>query len=374
MSRNPMQKSTHKLLHLVSIRGAAAWLIVFFHSIELLRRALPQLPATYFRFLEHGYLAVDFFFALSGFIIFINYYEKFGTNFRHNALTFYWNRITRIYPVHLLMLGAYLILTLAFLVASASRTLPAGYTSTAFLQSLMLVQAWTGAPLTWNVPSWSISAEWFVYLLFPPIAVFFHACIRSVKAHLIWAAIFFCAIFTIYTVSGVSSLGSLALGNPLVRALFQFLTGAVAGSLFIHHGTLISRYHGMIGVFAALLAMLMVLVDLPNYASVPLLFFLVVVFLSVDTGVLARALSNKVLVYLGEISYSTYMVHYFVYDVFKAGWVHDGHPVGLVPLMVSFLIVLLLSALMYRFVELPAQAYLRAGVFMRSRAPLRFRL
>lgn len=367
-----MQKNTHKLLHLVSIRGAAAWLIVFFHSIELLHRALPQVPAVYFRLLEHGYLAVDFFFSLSGFIIFINYYEKFGTNFRHNALTFYWNRITRIYPVHLLMLFAYLILALTFLVASTSKAVPAGYTSTAFFQSLLLVQAWTGAPLTWNVPSWSISAEWFVYLLFPPIAVFFHACVRSVKAHLLCAAIFLFSIYIIYAVCGVSSLGSLVPGAPLVRALFQFLAGAVAGSLFIHHGPLIRRYHWVSGAFGVLLAVLMTLVDLPNYATIPLLFFLVTLFLSADTGPVSRVLSNKLLVYLGEISYSTYMVHYFVYNVFRAGWVHDGQPVGALPLMVSFLVVLILSTLMYRFVELPAQACLRAGIFARGRAPLGF--
>ncbi|WLI88932.1 acyltransferase [Massilia sp. R2A-15] len=368
-----MQKSAKKLVHLVSVRGLAAWLVVFFHSIALWRSAVPDTPTWLLAFVDHGYLAVDFFFILSGFIIFINYYEKFGANFNHNLLTFYWNRITRIYPVHLLMLGAYLVLAVAFIYSSASRSMPPGYTASAFWQSVLLVHAWTGSPLTWNVPSWSISAEWFVYLLFPFIAVFLRARIRGVGAHLLGALAMPATLAAVYFLVGARSLGASEAGMPLVRALCEFLLGALAGSLYVYHPALLLAGRKFVAVMIAIAATIVLCFDLPNYATVPALFFLVVVYLIVDTGWVMKALSARVLVYLGEISYSTYLVHYFVYDVFKAGWVHASQPVSVLALMTSFLMVLLLSMLMYKYVEIPAQDYLRGGIWKRRWGPLRFR-
>lgn len=369
-----MQKNTNKLLHLVSIRGLAAWLVVFFHSIALLHSALPQLPAPVFDLIGHGYLAVDFFFVLSGFIIFINYHEKFGAHFYHNAKTFYWNRISRIYPVHFVMLFAYLLLCVAFRYASASRSLPAEFTAASFWQSVLLIHAWFGNPTSWNVPSWSISAEWFVYLLFPVIAVSFQARIRGLLAHFLAALAILVTLSAIYLALGIGSLGVATTTTPLVRALFEFLLGAIAGSLFIHHTAWLKRFQPAVALLVAMACAVVFFSDFPNYATVPLLFFLVVVLLSVDTGWLAKMLSNKLLVYVGEISYSTYMVHYFVYDVLKAGWVREGQPLSVAALMGSFIAVLVLSMLLYKIVEIPAQNYLRAGFLKNRREPLRFRL
>lgn len=368
-----MQKSTNKLLHFVSIRGLAAWLVVFLHSIALINSAMPQATPFFFRFIEQGYLAVDFFFVLSGFIIFINYYEKFGSNFRHNSVIFFWNRISRIYPVHATMLVAYLILAMAFNYFSESKTAPSGYTVSSFWQSVFLVHAWTGTPLTWNVPSWSISAEWFVYLLFPFIAVFFQARIHGIIAHLLAAAVVLLTICVIYSLFGISSLGTFTYPTPLVRALLEFLMGAIAGSLFIHHIGYLVACRKLIAAMIVGLGAVIFFFKLPNFATVPLLFFLFVVYLSIDTSWIAKILSNRFLVYIGEISYSTYMVHYFIYDVFKAGWIRDGQPVTIVHLIISFLAVLIFSILMHRFVELPAQKHLRTGLLKKGREPLRFR-
>jgi peptidoglycan/LPS O-acetylase OafA/YrhL len=162
-------------------------------------------------------------------------------------------------------------------------------------------------------------------------------------------------------------------GMPLVRAVCEFLLGALAGSLYIYHAALLQRSRLAVAIGIVVVAITMAAADLPNYATVPGLFFLIVVYLVTDKGWLSAALSNRVLVYLGEISYSTYLVHYFVYDVFKAGWVHGGEQVSIVALLGSFAVVLVLSMLMYKFVEIPAQAYLRGGLWARRSGPLRFR-
>lgn len=368
-----MQSSTKKLDHLVSVRGLAAWLVVLFHSVALWYNALPQTPMPLLRGVEYGYLAVDFFFVLSGFIIFINYYGKFDAHFRHNLLIFYWNRITRIYPVHLLMLGAYLVLCAAFLYKSASHSVPDGYTAAAFWQSLFLVHAWGDTPLSWNVPSWSISAEWFVYLLFPFIAATLRNCVRGLLSHSLSIIATLVVLFAIYKGSGIGSLGSMQPGMPLARAFCEFMLGALAGSIYIYHAPFLQRCRLVVALLIAAFCVTMATVNLPNYATIPGLFFLMVVYLVTDKGWLSRVLSNRPLVYLGEISYSTYLVHYFVYDVFKAGWVHGGVQVSIFALLTSFLVVLVLSMLMYKFVEIPAQAYLRAGLWARRSGPLQFR-
>jgi peptidoglycan/LPS O-acetylase OafA/YrhL len=365
---------THnKLNNLVSMRGLAAWLVVFFHSKKLLQSAYPQLSHTLYDFIDHGYLAVDFFFVLSGFIIFINYHAKFFINFRHNALIFYWNRISRVYPVHLFMLIAYLLLASAFLYLSSSKTMPPGYTAESFLQSLVLIQAWTGNSTSWNVPSWSISAEWFVYLLFPFVAVLFGRRGRGLVAYFLVATSALVLLCGAYFFQGYETLGTALSSMALVRALCEFLLGTVVGSLFIHHRMVLANGRGLVVLMILALCLLIFYFNLPNFSTVPLLCFLLVAFLSVDTSVVSKVLSNKLLVYLGEISYSTYIVHYFVYDVFKAGWVSESGQVSLAYLMASFCVVLILSALMHRMLEVPAQRYLRVGFFKNFGTRIEFR-
>jgi len=357
-----MQTNLKKLDQLVSLRGLAAWVVVFYHSVVLLQIALPQLPRNLVIFIAQGYLAVDFFFVLSGFIIFINYHSNFRSDIRHNALKFYWNRISRIYPVHLVMLVAYLLLTLAFLHFSSSKTIPSGYTVESFLQSLILIHAWTGDPTWWNVPSWSISAEWFVYLFFPFIAILFHRFISGLSAHFILATAISIALYSAYFLKGYDSLGTAAFSMALVRVFLEFLLGSVVGSLFVNHRKFLSQSRAAVGAIVLLMCAALPFIDAPNYAVIPFLCFAMVWFLSVDTSPVSKILSNKLLVYLGEISYSTYMVHYFVYDLFKAGWVNNSGSVDPIKLLASFLAVLLLSMLMHRAIEVPAQRYLRIGL------------
>ena len=362
-----MLKPLRRLDQLVSVRGLAAWLVVLFHSIALLRVALPTLPPWVFDVIAHGYLAVDFFFVLSGFIIFINYHDKFTTDFWHNASAFYWNRFTRIYPVHFLMMLAYLALACSFFYFSVSKSLPLTYTLQSFVENLALVQAWSGTSTSWNVPSWSISAEWFVYLLFPVFAVLIRKHVRSLIAHFSLVFVVLLMVFAISqiqlnmpgTEGGTADVTAL----PLVRAFYEFVLGTIVGSLFIHHQHTLTKnrmaWTGMIVATGLGFAYL----GIPGNITTPVICFLVVCVMSVDTSPLTQLLSKQPLVYLGEISYSTYMVHYFVYDVYKATWLKRLDQVSPASLLISFAIVLLLSIIMHKFIEMPAQRYLRLGRF-----------
>lgn len=355
-----MSRTLPRLEQLVSVRGLAAWLVVFFHSIALLQIAIPELPSWVFDTIAHGYIAVDFFFVLSGFIIFINYYDRFGVGFWQNATAFYWNRFTRIYPVHFLILFAYLGLAALFLCFSNSKSVPDTYTPTSFIRNLFLIQAWFGESISWNVPSWSISAEWFVYLLFPMQAVLLKKCAHGLVTHLFLALLVLVAIFGIsqvqINVEGVPRLTEL----PLVRAIFEFSLGTIVGSLYVLHQKWLIRTQLVWVAIIIAVAIAIAYLGLSAVLGVPIMCFLVVGALCIDKSPLTKLLSTQPLLYLGEISYSTYMVHYLVYDLYKAIFLDSLIRVDAVSLLISFATVLGLSMIMHKMVEIPAQRFLRS--------------
>jgi peptidoglycan/LPS O-acetylase OafA/YrhL len=79
----------------------------------------------------------------------------------------------------------------------------------------------------------------------------------------------------------------------------------------------------------------------------------------VTTSWITAALSTPVLVYLGEISYSTYMVHYLVYDLLKAVFVSSSYQVNQLYLWLSFVVVFILSVLLHHAVDMPSQKFFR---------------
>ncbi|GAC1406669.1 MAG: acyltransferase [Burkholderiaceae bacterium] len=358
-----MLKPEQKLYVLVSLRGIAAWLIVLFHSKELIQPPLPHILDTIVR---HGYLAVDLFFVLSGFIIYLNYASKFKVACPKEMVNFYWNRFTRIYPVHFVVLCAYAFFIQAFLLFSNSGKIPESFTRRGLVESLLLIQTWLGHTASWNVPSWSISAEWFVYLWFPLIAVQLAARIKTLAAHLLALAVFFSAIFSIYYGLHLESLGGAITSLALVRAMLEFSCGTLVGSLFLNHHDFLVRVRIPAAAGAVLAGLCVAAFRLPDYAFSPLIFSVLIGLSSVDRSMFSRMLSNKILVYLGEISYSTYMVHYLVYELLKATVIKDLMQVNQVYLYFSFLVVLVLSMGMHRFVEVPAQSWLRSKVQLRT--------
>lgn len=346
-----------KLNQLSGIRGISAWWVVFFHSLVLLGDSVP-LPVR--KVLAHGYLAVDLFFLLSGFVIFLNYRSALLGGYPQSLIKFYWNRFTRIYPLHFIMLCAYLVLFGAFVLFSKGGRAPEAYTMAAFVQSLLLVHMWVGGDLTWNVPSWSISAEWFVYLFFPAMAVGLHRYHWTLARHLLAGLALAALLHLIYVWAGVASLGDNIPRLALIRTMLEFLGGVLLGSLYVNHDAFLRKYRtaafcGFVGCCAIYAGF-----DTPDHLVVPAAFAMLIAFLCVDTSWISAALASKTLVYLGEISYSTYMVHYFVYDLLKAGFVSSTGGVKPAYVWLSFAAVLLLSVVLHHLIDMPAQRYFRS--------------
>lgn len=345
-----------KLNQLAGLRGICAWWVVIFHSLALLGDSLPTPIANLF---AHGYLAVDLFFLLSGFVIFIGYHASLAENYPRSIGLFYWRRFTRIYPLHLVMLGGYLLLFAAFYFFSSSGSAPDSYTWSAFFQSLFLIHMWVGGDLTWNVPSWSISSEWFVYLFFPLMAVCLRKLSGGVRLHLVAIVASAALLYLIYSVNGLTSIGSEIPRMALIRTLLEFLMGVLIGSLYINHRDFLEKHRRVWLAGFLVLSGLYVGIAMPDFMLIPIAFALLIAYLSVTMSWLTEALSNRYLVYLGEISYSTYMVHYLVYDLLKAGFVSSSYQVNPVYVWLSFVVVFLLSVLLHHGIDSPSQKYFK---------------
>lgn len=345
-----------KLNQLAGLRGICAWWVVFFHSLGL----MSNVPAPLASFLSQGYLAVDLFFLLSGFVIFLNYHAALAKNFPRSVGKFYWNRFTRIYPLHFVMLGGYLMLFCAFYFFSKSGSAPDSYTLSSFIQSFFLIHMWVGSDLTWNVPSWSISSEWFVYLFFPLMVFLLNHYRSRIAWHLLAIALLAATLHGIYVASGVESLGAAIPRMALIRTMLEFLMGVQVGSLYVHHREFVEKYRSaaLAGFLAACAAYASL--DLPDHVLMPTAFSLLIFYLSVGISPVHALLSNKVLVYLGEISYSTYMVHYLVYDLLKALFMSNGNVINQLYVWLSFVVVLVLSMVLHHVIDTPSQKYFRS--------------
>ena len=145
---------------------AAAWVVLFGFAPLLRPEAAYGAPPP---LLGKGYLGVELFFTLSGFILSHVYAQARGEGgFRYGA--FLWARVARIYPLHLATLAAVGLMAAA--AAAAGVATEHDVASLAALPAnLTLTNAWGLAPsASWNHPSWSISAEWAAYLAFPAFA------------------------------------------------------------------------------------------------------------------------------------------------------------------------------------------------------------
>ncbi|MDR6355334.1 peptidoglycan/LPS O-acetylase OafA/YrhL [Pseudomonas psychrotolerans] len=148
-----------------SFRGLLAVAVVLFHTY--VAQAASENPL-----IANAYLFVEFFFVLSGFVLMHTYETRLRSLDDYRDFTI--SRSARILPLHLAMLGLYILLETGRLLAEQlgiSFNDPAFSGATApeqLLPNLLLLQSWLGEAITgsFNYPSWSISIEYYLYLVF----------------------------------------------------------------------------------------------------------------------------------------------------------------------------------------------------------------
>ena len=322
---------------LTGIRGIAAWGVVLYHvRVSLLN----IMPGGAIAVLAKGYLAVDLFFMLSGFVIWLNYAERIAGGGSGEVRQFLWRRFARIWPLHGVILTGFAVFALLL---SASGRATDGYPWAEFPLHVLLLQNWGLTPaLTWNHPAWSISTELTAYFVFPALVMLLAPLKRSVPALLGMAALLAGAIYLLFRAFSYGVLGEAIPHLGLWRCLAEFSMGAILCLLWQHWTG--SPRAAAIALFAALVwCGITWMAGLPETALVPLLFFAGLLALALDRGPVSWLLSTPVLRYLGEISYSTYLSHFLLFILFKLAFVDASRQIGWLGLMGFLALVLAAS-------------------------------
>ncbi|MGH7044004.1 MAG: acyltransferase family protein [Acetobacteraceae bacterium] len=351
----------HEIRALTGVRGIAAMLVAVYH-LNGPHVPLPmRLPGAAGTLVGHGYLAVDLFFVLSGYVMALSY----GNMVRRFAwppyCKFLIRRIARVYPLFIVLTA---IIALGLFTGISHEPQP-GRLGPAFLLNALMLQSWFGSGWSLDVPAWSISAEWAAYVVFPLLATFALFGTRRTAVLLFLVAI--ASVVAIATIPAIElrRTGPLDIyvpGPTLVRCLAEFslglLTYRASGNAAVCAaverwwvGLLLAA--GIIGFMAA-----------GDYdLAVVALFPPLVLALAVGKGPVQRFCALPPIFLLGELSYAIYLLHsrfIRVRDVLEA----KLHPLAsaAAPVIANLLVYALIVAVawvLYSGLERPARAWVR---------------
>ena len=356
---------------LTGIRAIAAFWVVAYHFAISPFEALQlqqRMP-----FVKYGYLGVDLFFLLSGFILIHVHGRDTATLAPRPVLRFYALRLSRIYPVHVLTLFALAVMFGGGMLLGFTPHHPEDFRFGDFIANLLLVQSWGFADdIHWNFPSWSLSCEWLAYLLFPLLAIAL-ARIASRRAAVQWLAAvagafalayvfyFRCDLDLRFDVGGFAHLA-------LPRVGFEFALGALCYKLLQFAD--LRNWPWLAIVLGAIVAATLLAATPARDFAIVCVFALVIVAGSMKRNFVARILSAPLLVYLGEISYSLYMVHVPIrMTLGKAAESAIARSNSLAEagaIAVSLMLVTIgVAAAVNAFVEIPARRWMRRAALNR---------
>jgi len=339
---------------------AAISIVIFHYAAEY----FPFNTPTLHYFISHANLGVCYFFVLSGFILSIVYEASFFS--KPGALKkFFIARFARIYPVYLI----------ALLLGMASVWLyqREKFSAASAVSNALLIQAWIPLHLkTYNLPGWSLSVEAFFYLTFPwLIYKIFKGSFRTstILAFAIWMVSFILYLFVFNPAFPGAEENTYinAVTNPLLQ-MNNFLIG-IAGGIAYSQGkfNLIKKHSSLFLAFASVLMLLLFFIPNPLVENardglLAPLFLLFILSLAYNRGSISRMLSNRFLVYLGDISYGIYILQAPLGMWYKGMLIKSGIVLEESMFIYSFIVFLVFfSAISYSFIEKPLRLYLRSN-------------
>lgn len=336
-----------KLEALTGVRFAAALLVVLFHFGSNLTAQLPPFLSS---IVQHGYVAVSFFFVLSGFVLIYSYVKPDGTSRAFNG-SFWWARFARIYPLYLVAL---LLAVPPYLAKGEFESWSEAAVS--IVSSVFMVQAWHPAIADQvNGPGWSLSAEAFFYLTFP----FLLPVVTRLHPAWIYPVILLLGVLAVIPVALMNASGQypyqLMAMNPALH-LPQFIIGMLGGWLFLQGGLAFQRLVKLLWI-PALVIVLMVLGVMKMPYSVLNNGLLAVPFVVLLAALAGASKLNyrtpKQLVLLGEASYALYILQLPVASWFKFVTRSGAGQFSLAQLAVYLFVLIGLSIASFLYFEVP---------------------
>ena len=306
----------------------------------------------------HGYLAVDLFFILSGFIMAYTYLASFELYGRGALASFLVKRIARIAPLNIVVIGLFV---LAGLVSTSLLGKNIIYPSDAGLSDIIaniLMLQGLGIGININGPSWSISAEFVAYLLFPLLILGVFSTRQWLRTVLLIASLL--SIVWLSSHYPRFGLATESVHENLIRCFSEFALGMIAFHFFRRApaGTIakLGSDQASGGLMISCAMFMLLRIDLLAVALFPWL----ILSLAWNTGRVAKWMAHPALYLLGLVSFSLYLLHQLFRPVALL-LIQSIHPDAMSTMyalgfaFLASLSVVPFAWISYRFVELPGR-------------------
>jgi peptidoglycan/LPS O-acetylase OafA/YrhL len=329
---------------LTSLRGIFALWVVLFHL-----HAWSENPDNPLIIIDRGYLGVDFFFMLSGFILAARHGEEFTPTYNFNThVRFLIKRFGRMFPLHWAVL--------LVVVASCILFREPLYWWTHIASEAALVHRWDlfyvpRAAL--NGPDWSISTEWAANIAFPVFIWITGFRNRSTLYSSFSTILFLSILIFLILMHGNMDVAEANSLLPLLRCFAEFGLGII---LFQRR----DLFYQISGDLSALVILTFILAGLWLRYDLLVIFAMITLLpgLALNGQYLATILSTPPLYFLGIISYSIYLIQVPIITAIDKFLM--GSPFASVMHWLIIFPIVGFATLTYRFIENPANKLLKS--------------
>jgi peptidoglycan/LPS O-acetylase OafA/YrhL len=349
---NPLKTKQHFQI-LDGLRGVAAISVVIFHFMEI---AQPDYEKN---FIGHAFLAVDFFFCLSGFVIAYAYdrarLDKIGFT------AFFKLRLIRLHP--LVIIGS--VIGIISWLFDPFSNLYANYgdikaflmfITSCFMVPYPIIRERYFNLFHLNAPSWSLFWEYIANIVYALVLV-------KLRNKILWVLLVIGAILITYETSKSGNISNGWGGDNISAGAIRVFYSFLAGMLVYRMGWIIKSRVGFIAVSVLTLAVfLSPFSNKWNFVSEPIIVILYLPLLvALGAGATLRLAFTKICKFSGELSYPLYMVHYpFIWIFFS--YLEKYKPTMdekamIIP--VSTVLLIIFAWLILKFIDEPIRKYLK---------------
>ena len=355
-----------RLSALDGIRGIAAIIVGFgWHYQHFSPDSYPFSKLLYWPY-HYGWIMVDLFFVLSGFIFFTIYREKIASH-SLSLKDFSILRFSRLYPLHWLTLIVVFGIQM-FRLLNDLPSFPLSYSKSisSFLLNIpMLQNGWLTTAFSFNGPAWSISIEIMMYLLF--FAVFFKT--RKTKNYILYCLL----LIYLGIIITRSEVNEAFFNSQVARGLIGFFVGCLTGEIYEYckkNKKQDTVFTSFCGISIPFLIIILAILPIKNFAFIyTFALFPAILFVVLRIKILSTFFSIKPLTYLGNLSYGIYLLCYPAQLAVKTldEYCHLGINYSNKIFFIGFcLSVIIIAHFIYYYYEKPIQKFIRGKYIVKK--------
>jgi peptidoglycan/LPS O-acetylase OafA/YrhL len=318
------------------LRALAFLLVLFFHLNA--------------KWLPGGFLGVDLFFVISGFLITSITIEDLNNN-KFSFKKFFLKRIKRIIPAYFfLLLTVALVGSYIYLFSDMKYLRGTLLRSVYFLSNLLFSSgdSYFGAKLSENplLHTWSLSIEMQFYLFLPIIIYFF-------RNHLLKIFFLLTILLTIYSTYQIEDGNKSDMYFSLISRIPEFFIGSIYSILF-KNGVDINRWKNNFLAFGSFLILIICSFFITEKSNFPGILALLPCItganlLVIKNNSLSDFFSGKTLVYVGQLSYSLYLWHWPIMAFIR--YKNDSYVLSNLEIVLTLILTFVLAWLSFNLVE-----------------------